>query len=102
MQTIDTRCRQVYLKYTYNPHNLTNNHYDAILVFDKPAQLCQQDEEKFESPGSTSLQSITQDDADEVIDLTGDSETTFMQHPEFVPYNKNNNELQFPLNYLWA
>ena len=47
---------------------------------------------------STCHQLITQDDADEVTDLTGDSETTSMQYPEFVQYNKNNNELQFLTN----
>ena len=39
-----------------------------------------------------------EDDADEVIDLTCDSKTTFMQHPEFFQHNNNNNELQFPTN----
>ena len=45
------------------------SHYDANLLFDKPAQLCQQDE-NFESPSATSLQAVMQDEVDEVIDLT--------------------------------
>ena len=43
-----------------------------------------------------------QDDADEVINLTDDSENTVIQHSHFVPYDKNNNECQFPLIYLWT
>ena len=61
--------------------------------------IVHQDKDNFESPSPTSLQEIMQDHADEVIDLAGDSETTLMYHPVFVPYN-NNNEVQFPLTYL--
>ena len=38
---------------------------------------------------------MMQDDADEVICLTHDSKTTFMQHNVYCSYNNNNNE-QFP------
>ena len=97
-QTTNTTGREVHLKFTQNSHNPANNHYDAILLFDKHAEICQQDEDNFEMPSPTSLQQIMQDDADEVIDLTDDSKTTVIQHPEFVPYNNNNNELQFTTN----
>ena len=80
------------------PYNPVNNHYDAVLLFDKPGQVCHQDEHNFESTSPTSLQLIMQDEAGEIIDLTGDSETTFMHHPEFVLFNNNNNELQLPTN----
>ena len=86
------------MKYTCNPYKPTNNHYNATLLFDNCAQLCQQDKDNFESPSPTSLQLIMLDDADEVIDLTGDSETTFMQCPVYLANNNNNNELQFPTN----
>ena len=76
------------------PHDPTNNHYYAILLFDKPGQVFHQDKDNFESPSPNSLQLIMQDDADEVIDLIDDSETTFMQQDVYCAYN--NNELQFP------
>ena len=42
-----------------------------------------------------------QDHEDEVIDLTDDSKTTFMQHYVYCPYNNNNNnDLQF-LSHLF-
>ena len=37
-----------------------------------------------------------QHEAVEVICLTDDSETSVIQQPDFVPYNINDNELQFP------
>ena len=86
------------MKFTQGPHNLANNQYDIILLFDKPAEIYKQDEDNFESPSPTSLQPIMQDNADDVIDLTDESETTVIQHPESVPYNNNNNELQLPTN----
>ena len=99
-QTTHTAGREVYLTFTWDLCNLANNHNDAILLCDKPAEICQQDEVIIESPSPTSLQLIIQDYADEVFDLTDDSETTVVQHPELVPYNNNNNELQFlPVTY---
>ena len=68
--------REVHLKIYMGPHNLANNHHDFILFFDKPAEISQQDEDDFESPNPTSLQLIMQDDADEVISLVDDSETS--------------------------
>ena len=76
-QTMDTRSREVHLKFMCDPHK-TNNHHDAILLFHKPAKLCQEEEDYFQRPGPSSLQPVMQDDVDEVIDLTSDSETTFM------------------------
>ena len=81
-----------------NPHNPTNNHYDAIFLFDKLGQVCHQDKITFESPSPTCLQLIIQHDADEVIDLTDDSETIIMQHHFYCPYNNNSNEFKFPTN----
>ena len=76
-------------------HNPANTHSGAILLFDKPHHKA---EDNYESPSPTSLWLIMQGDVDEVIDLIGDSETTFMQHPKFVPHNNINNELQSPTN----
>ena len=39
-QTIETRGREVHLKFTPDPCNPTNNHYNTILLYDKLAQLC--------------------------------------------------------------
>ena len=36
-----------------------------------------------------------QDYADELIDLTDISKTTFIQHHVYCPYNSNNNDFQF-------
>ena len=67
------------------PHNLAHNHYEAVLLFEKPAGRCREDEITIESPCSRTLeQSISQDDADEVIDLTDDSEMTAIHQPELV------------------
>ena len=68
--------REVHLKCTWHPHNPANSHYDAILLFDKPAEICHQGKDILESPSFTSLQPIMQDDADEVIALTYDSQKT--------------------------
>ena len=65
---------------TQDPHNPTKIHYDVILLLHKPGQVFDHDEDNFESPSPTSLQLTMQDYADEVIDLTDDSKTTFMQN----------------------
>ena len=83
-QTTDTRGREVHLKFMCDLHNPTTNHYDAILLFDKPADLCQQDEDNFEGPNPTSLQPIMQDDADKVSDLTDDSKTTHSHSAVYI------------------
>ena len=99
-QTINARGRQVHLKFTLDPHNPTKNHYDAILLLHKPVKVFDHDEHNFENPNSASLQLIMQDYADEVIDLTDDSETTFMQHNVNCPYNNHKVTCNSPLTHL--
>ena len=77
-QTTDIRGREVHLKFIWDPNNPTNNHYDAILLFDKPGQVCHQDKDNFVSPKPIGFQTMMQGDADEVTDLTDDSKTTFI------------------------
>ena len=79
-QITGTRGGEVYLKIYMGPHYSTNKHYDAILLFDKPTQVCRQDRDNFVSPSPTNLQLIMQDDADKVIDLTEQTEA-----PRCVP-----------------
>ena len=54
-QTTDTRGRDVHLKFIWDSHNPTKNHYCAILLFDKSGH---QDKDNLESPSPTSLQPI--------------------------------------------
>ena len=86
------------MKFIQDPHNLANNNYNTVLLFDGPGEICTEDEVTIESSSASTLEPITQDDANKVIDLTDDSETTVIQQLEFVPYNTNNNEMQFPTN----
>ena len=46
-------------------------------------------------------QSISQDDAVNVVDLTDDTKMTADQQPELVQYNTSNNELQFPTHICY-
>ena len=87
---------EVDLKFIQDPHDPAKNYYDAILLLHKPGKVFDHDEHNFENPSPNSLQLIMQDYADEVINLTDDSETTFMQHHVYSSYNNNNNDLQFP------
>ena len=96
-QTIHTIGKGVHLKFTRNPCNLAHNYYGAILLFDKPAWRCREEQFTTEGPHSSTLeQPISQDDADEVIDMTDDSEMTAIHQLELVHYTTSNNELQFP------
>ena len=38
-QTTNTTAREVYLKFTGDAHNPVSNHYETILLFDKPAEI---------------------------------------------------------------
>ena len=56
---------------------MANNHYEAILILEKPIQRHTDEEVSKESPCPSTLeQPICLDDADDVIDLTDDSEMT--------------------------
>ena len=63
------------MKFTCDPSNVANNHYEPILLLNKPTERNTEEEVTIESPHpSTFEQPISLDDADNVIDLTDDSE----------------------------
>ena len=73
-QATDMRGRAVHLKLMQDPQNASHNHYDAILLFDKPGQILDQDK-----PSPTRQQIMMQQDDYEIADMTADSDTTLMQ-----------------------
>ena len=88
--------KEVHLKFTQDPGNAANNHYESMLLLNKPTER-HTEEVAIESPHpNTFEQPISQDDVDDVIDLTDDSEMTAVQQPDSVQYNTSNNELPFP------
>ena len=95
--TTDTTAKEAHLKFTCVPSNVVYNHYEVILLLDKPAESHTEEEVNIESPcPSTFEQTRSLDDADDVIDLTDDSEMTISQQLESLQNNTSNNELQFP------
>ena len=100
-QTKHATGKEVHLKFTWESH-LANNHHEAILLLHKPAERHREDVVTIESPCSSTLeQPISQDDADDVVDLKDDSEMTAIHQLELVQYSTSNNELQFP-TYLFV
>ena len=94
--TIHATGKEAHLKFTCDPSNVANNHYEAILLLNKPTERHPEEEVTIESPHpNTWEQPISLDDADDVIDLTDDSKKTTIQQPDSVQYNTSNNELQF-------
>ena len=90
--------KEAHLKFTHDPSNVANNHYEATLLLDEPTQRHTDEEVTIESPHpSTFEQPICLDDADDVIDLTDDSEMTAEQSDSFQN-NTSDNELQFPMH----
>ena len=89
--------KEIHLKCTHYHTNVPNNHYNAILLLDKPTLRHTDEEVKIESPCLSNIeQPICLDDAD-VIDLTDDSEMTTSKQPE-SPHNNTSDELQFPMH----
>ena len=71
---------------------MVNNHYEAILLLSKPTERYTEEEGTIESPHpSTFVQPICLDDADDVSDLTDDSEMTASQQVDSLHYNTSNN-----------
>ena len=85
------------MNFKWDPQNQTPNHYDVILQSAKSGQVCNQDENDLGRQITTGKQMMQQHEY-EVIDLTDDSDTTFMQQHVYFPYNSNNS--QFPTTYL--
>ena len=97
--TTDATTKEAHLKFTCDPSNVANNHYEAILILDKPTESHTEEEVNIESPHSSTFeQARSLDDADDVIDLTDDSDMTISQQSESLQNNTSNNELQFPIH----
>ena len=97
--TTDAIAKEAHLKFTCDPSNVANNHYEAILPLDEPTECCTEEEVTTESPHpSTFEQASSLDDADDLIDLTDDSEMTISQQSESLQNNTSNNELQIPMH----
>ena len=91
--------KEAHLKFTHDPSNVANNHFEAILLLDEPTLRHTDEEVTIESPCPNTLeQPIYLDDADDVIDLTDDSEMTTSEQPESLQNNTSDNELQFPMH----
>ena len=87
--------KEAHLKFTCDPSNVANNHYEAILLLDEPTD----EEVAIESPCPSTLeQPICLDDADDVIDLTDDSELTTSEPSDSLQNKTSDNELQFPMH----
>ena len=85
------------MKFTCGPSNVANNHYEAILLLNKPTESHTEEQVTLESPCPSTLeQPISLHDADDMIDLTDDSEMTTSQQSYSLQNNTSNNELQFP------
>ena len=68
--------KEIHLKFTHDPSNVSSNYYDSILLLEEPTLRHTDEEVTIESPcPSTIEQPICLDDWD-VIDLTDDSEMT--------------------------
>ena len=72
------------------------------MLLDKPTQRHTEEEVTIESPHpSTFEQARSQDDADDVIDLTDDSEMTTSEQLDSLQNNTGDNQMQFPM-YLFV
>ena len=83
--------KEAHLKFTCDPSNVANNHYEAILLFDEPTQKHTDEEVTIESP-------ICLDDAYDMIDSIDDSEMTTSVQSDSLQNNTSDNELQFPMD----
>ena len=84
--------KEANLKFTCDPSNMANNHYEAILLLDEPTQKHTDETVTIESPCPSTLeQPICLDDADDVIDLTPEQSDSLQN-------NTGDNELQFPMH----
>ena len=89
--------KEIHFKFTHDPSNVADNHYDSILLLEEPTLRHTDEEVTIESTcPSTIEQPICLDDAD-VIDLKDDSEMTTSKHPE-SPHKNTSYELQFPMH----
>ena len=91
----DVTAKEAHLKFTYDPSNVANNHYEAILLLNKPTESHTEEKVTIGSPcPSTFEQATSLHDADDVTDLADDSEMTPSQQSDSFQNNTSNNELQ--------
>ena len=95
LYTTHVTAKEVHLKFTCDPSNVANNHYEALLFLNKSTESHTEQEVSIESP-STLEQPIRLGNLDDVIDLTDDSEMTTSQQSHSLENDASNNELQFP------
>ena len=95
--TTHATVKEAHLKFTCDPSNVTKNCYEAMFLLNKCIESHSEDEVTIESPHpSTPEQPISLHDADDMIDLTDDSEMTTSQQPDSLQNNTTDSELQFP------
>ena len=71
---------KAHLKFTCDPKNVANNHYEDILPLNNPTESHKEEKATIEGPHpSTFVQARSLYDADDVIDLTDGSELTSSQ-----------------------
>ena len=94
---------EAHMKFTCDPSNVANNNYEAILLLNNSTQRHTDEEVTIESPHPSTLeQQKSLDDADDVTDLTDDSEMTTSEQSDSLQKNTSNNELQFPMHlFVW-
>ena len=75
--TTHATAKEAHLKFTCNPSNVANNHYEAMLLLNNHTESHTEEEDTIGSLCPSTLeQPISLHDADDVIDLTDDSEIT--------------------------
>ena len=78
---------------------MANNHYEPIMLLNSPTDRHTEEEVTIQSPHPNTLeQPISLDDADDVLDLTDDSEMPAIQIPDIVQYNTSINQLHLFVN----
>ena len=75
---------------------MAHNHYEAILLLEEPTQRHTDEGVTVESQCPSLEQPVSLDDADDLIDLTDDSEITTSEQSDLLQNNTSDNELQFP------
>ena len=76
---------------------MANNYYETIYILNKPTESHTEEVVTIESPHPSTLEHpISLDDADDVVDLTDDSEMATSQQLDSLQNNTISNELQFP------
>ena len=75
--TTHATAKEAHWKFTCDPSDVANNHYEAILLLNKPTESHTEEEVTIGSPClSTFEQATSLDDADDVTDLTDDYDMT--------------------------